>query len=50
MAFVLVGWVLTEQPGDARPGQFPRRRAVVKLEVLLLAGRVNSPQGSDGLS
>ena len=48
--FLLVGWVLTQQPGDARPGEFPRRLAVVKLEVLLLAGCVNSPHGSDALS
>ncbi len=39
-----------QQPGDARAGEFPRGRAVVKLEVLLLAGCVNSPHGSDGLS
>ncbi len=48
--FLLVGWVLIQQPGDARPGEFPRRLAVVKLEVLLFTGCVNSPQGSVALS
>ncbi|MGO8788483.1 MAG: hypothetical protein ACLQVL_14035 [Terriglobia bacterium] len=46
--FLLIGWVLTE-PGDAWAREFPRRLAVVKLEVLLLARCVYSPHGSDAL-
>ena len=48
--FLLIGWVLMKQPRDARPGEFSRRLAVVKLEVLLFARCVHSSHGSDALS
>ena len=38
MHCLLLGWVLMpEQSGEARAGQVPRRLAVVKLALLLLA-------------
>jgi hypothetical protein len=39
-----------QQPRDARAGELPRRLAVVKLDVLLFAGCVDSPHGPNALS
>ena len=39
-----------QQPGQARPGEFPWGLAVIKLEVLLLAGCVNPAHGPIAMS